>query len=121
MAAVLDAGGLADCLNGLYHGKGGDELLDLYAEIRREKYLKFIDERSQRNFNRVRNQDPDHVLENDKFLKILQGLEGDAEATKAFLLVSPDAPPRIPCDEVAKLVQQKNSSIEYDFTQHYTA
>ena len=36
----------------------------------------------------MRNKDPDHVLENDKLLKIFQGLEGDAEGTKAFLLVS---------------------------------
>lgn len=95
MAAVLDAGGLADCLIGVYQGRAGDELLDLYAKIRREKYLKYIDERSQRNFNRVRNRDPDHVLENDKLLKIFQELEGDAEATKAFLLVSLNVPSRI--------------------------
>lgn len=88
MAAVLDAGGLADCLAGVYQGKAGDELLDLYARVRREKYLHYIDERSQRNFNRVRNHDPDHVLDNDKLLKIFQGLEGDPEGTKAFLLVS---------------------------------
>lgn len=88
MCAVLDAGGLADCLIGVYQGKAGDELLDLYAQVRREKYLKYIDERSQRNFNRVRNQDPDRVLENDKLLKIFQEIEGDAEATRAFLLVS---------------------------------
>lgn len=88
MAAVLDAGGLADCLVGVYQGKGGDELLDLYARVRREKYLHYIDERSQRNFNRVRNHDPDHVLDNDKLMKIFQGLEGDPEGTKAFLLVS---------------------------------
>jgi hypothetical protein len=88
VCAVLDAGALADCLIGIYQGKAGDELLDLYAQIRREKYLKYIDERSKRNFNRVRNQDPDRLLENDKLLKIFQEIEGDAEATRAFLLVS---------------------------------
>jgi 2-polyprenyl-6-methoxyphenol hydroxylase-like FAD-dependent oxidoreductase len=88
MAAVLDAGALADCLIGVYQGKAGDDLLDLYAQIRREKYLRYIDERSQRNFNRVRNKDPDHVLDNDKLLKIFQELEGNPDATKEFLLVS---------------------------------
>ena len=90
MAAVLDAGGLADCLIGVYQGKAGDELLDLYAEIRREKFMKYIDVRSQRNLNRVRHRNPDHVLEDDKLLQIFQNIEGDAEATKAFLLVSSD-------------------------------
>lgn len=122
MAAVLDAGGLADCLVGVYQGKAGDELLDLYAQVRREKYLKFIDERSRRNFNRVRNKDPDHVLENDKLLKIFQELEGDAEGTKAFLLVSVLSFAllswRNPPDPLL-FILQKQSSIEYDFSQHY--
>lgn len=88
MAAVLDAGGLADCFIGLHQGKADDDILDIYAQVRREKYLKYIDIRSQRNMSRIRNADPDHVLENDKFLGILQGLEGKPEATKDFLLVS---------------------------------
>jgi hypothetical protein len=88
MAAVLDAGGLADCLIGVYQGRAGDELLDLYSQIRREKYIKYIDERSRRNFHRVRNADPDSVERNDKLLKIFKEIQGDPEATKAFLLVS---------------------------------
>ena len=38
MTATLDAGGLADCLIGLYEGKAGDEILDLFAKIRRDKF-----------------------------------------------------------------------------------
>jgi 2-polyprenyl-6-methoxyphenol hydroxylase-like FAD-dependent oxidoreductase len=90
MAAVLDAGGLADCLIGMYQGRADEDILDLYSQVRREKFLKYIDVRSQRNFNRVRNREPDKVMENDKLLKIFQEIEGDAEATKAFLLVSMD-------------------------------
>lgn len=88
MAAVLDAGGLADCLIGVYEGKAGDEILDLYAEIRRDKFINFIDERSRRNFHRVRNSSPDEVLKSDKLMKIFQQIEGDSQATKDFLLVS---------------------------------
>ncbi len=38
--------------------------------------------------NRLVNADPYTVAETDKFLQLLKGLEGDDEATKAFLLVS---------------------------------
>lgn len=87
MSGVLDAGGLADCLIGLYDDRVGDEILDLYAEIRREKFLKYVDARSIKNMHRIANSDPNTVLHTDKFLGILKGLEGDAEGTKAFLLV----------------------------------
>jgi 2-polyprenyl-6-methoxyphenol hydroxylase-like FAD-dependent oxidoreductase len=88
MSAVLDAGGLAECFIGLYEGLAGDEILDKYAEVRREKFLKYIDERSTKNLNRISNTDPQTVADTDKFFGILRGLEGDPEATKAFLLVS---------------------------------
>ena len=98
MAAVLDAGGLADCLIGLYEGKAGEEILDLYSQIRREKYLKFIDVRSRKNFHRISQADPDTVLQTDKLLGIFQQLDGDAEGTKAFLLVGLSIPrPRGSC------------------------
>ncbi|KIY02277.1 uncharacterized protein Z520_02415 [Fonsecaea multimorphosa CBS 102226] len=99
MTAVLDVGALADCLIGLYEGKADESILDLYADIRREKFLKYVDARSMKNLNRIMHSDPDTVLETDKFLQLLKGLEGDEEATRAFLL--------------------KYSSIEHDFTQYY--
>ncbi|KAL2428705.1 FAD-dependent monooxygenase terC [Exophiala dermatitidis] len=99
MTAIIDAGALADCLIGMYQGKADDSILDRYAEIRREKYMKYVDARSIKNMNRVSKSNPDTVLETDKFLGILQDLQGDGEATKAFLL--------------------KTSSIEHDFTQYY--
>jgi 2-polyprenyl-6-methoxyphenol hydroxylase-like FAD-dependent oxidoreductase len=87
MSGVLDVGGLADCLIGIYDGRAGDEILDLYAEIRREKFLKYVDARSIKNMNRIANSDPNTVLDTDKFLGILKDLEGDEVGTKAFLLV----------------------------------
>ena len=36
---LCDAGGLADCLIGVLKKGCGDELLDKYAEIRRDKFL----------------------------------------------------------------------------------
>ena len=88
MTAVVDVGALADCLIGYYEGKADESILDLYAEIRREKFLKYVDARSMKNMNRIMHTDPDTVVETDKFFQLLKGLEGDDEATKAFLLVS---------------------------------
>lgn len=88
LSAVLDVDGLADCLVGIYEGKADDSILDVYADIRREKFLKYVDARSMKNMNRIAHSDPDSVLETDKFLGLLKGLEGDSEATRAFILVS---------------------------------
>ncbi|OWT43555.1 monooxygenase [Pochonia chlamydosporia 170] len=99
MAAVLDVAGLADCLIGYYEGKADEDILDAYAEIRREKFLKFIDRRSRKNMDRVSKTDADTALETDPFLALLQGMKGDVEETRRFLL--------------------KVSSIEFDFTTLY--
>ncbi|KAJ3539131.1 hypothetical protein NM208_g5614 [Fusarium decemcellulare] len=99
MSAVLDVGGLADCFIGYYHGKAGDEILDTYARVRREIFLKYIDPRSIKNLNRVATADPWTILETDKFFGLLKDLQKDEDEMKKFLL--------------------KVSSIEYDFTQHY--
>ncbi|KID62178.1 hypothetical protein H634G_00242 [Metarhizium anisopliae BRIP 53293] len=99
MAAVLDVAGLADCLIGYYEGKADEDILDAYAEIRREKFLQFIDRRSRKNLNRISKTNADTALETDPFLALLKGMEGNADETKKFLL--------------------KVSSIEFDFTTLY--
>lgn len=88
MSAVLDVDGLADCLIGLHQGKADADILDKYAQVRRDKFLQYVDARSIKNMNRIMNTNPDTVLETDKFLGILTDLEGDHDRTKAFLLVS---------------------------------
>lgn len=90
MTAVLDAGGLAECLIGLYEGKAGDEILDLYEKVRLEKFMEFVDKRSIKNMNRLSKTDPWTVLETDKFFGILKELEGDEDARKKFFLVGSD-------------------------------
>lgn len=88
MNTILDVGGLAECLIGVYEGKAGDEILDLYAQVRRDKFLKYVDARSMKNMKRIIDPDPHTTLEGDKLMDILRELEGDSEGTKAFLLVS---------------------------------
>lgn len=87
MTAVLDVGGLADCLIGYYEGKAGEEILDRYAEVRRDIFLRYIDKRSIKNLERVAKSDPMTVLKTDLFFGILKNLEGDEERRREFLLV----------------------------------
>jgi 2-polyprenyl-6-methoxyphenol hydroxylase-like FAD-dependent oxidoreductase len=95
MAAVLDVDGLADCLIGYYEGKADEDILDAYAEVRRDKFLNFIDRRSRKNMDRISKTNADNALETDPFLALLKGMEGDAEETRKFLLVRmPFAPGR---------------------------
>jgi 2-polyprenyl-6-methoxyphenol hydroxylase-like FAD-dependent oxidoreductase len=88
MAGILDVGGLTDCLIGYYDGKADEDILDLYAKIRREKFVDFIDQRSRKNLNRISKTDPDTALETDLFLGILRAMEGDKQKTREFVLVS---------------------------------
>lgn len=39
---LCDAGGLADCLIGIFKKACGDDLLDKYADIRMEKFKKVL-------------------------------------------------------------------------------
>lgn len=87
MAGILDVGGLADCLIGYYEGKANEDILDLYAKIRREKFVDFIDRRSRKNLARISKTDPDTALEIDPFLAMLKKMEGDEQTTREFLLV----------------------------------
>lgn len=88
MTAVLDVGGLADCFIGYYHGLADEDILDKYAKVRRDIFVKYVDPRSIKNLNRVATSDPQTVLETDKFFGILKDLQKDKRDMKAFLLVS---------------------------------
>jgi hypothetical protein len=98
---IVDVGGLYDCLIGIYEGKADPSILDLYSDVRREKYKTITDVVSQDNIRRLFGQDPDKALENDAFLKMLKANEGNVKAQQEFLR-SPNA-------------------LKYDFTQHYKA
>lgn len=120
MTAVLDVGGLADCFIGYAQGLAGEEILDTYAEVRRDIFLKYVDPRSMKNLHRVATSDPLTVLETDKFFNILKDLQKDENDMREFLLVSHYVI-QAACDWRCCVLTktQKISSIEYDFTQHY--
>jgi hypothetical protein len=99
MTACLDVGGLADCFIGYYEGLAGEEILQTYADVRREIFQKYVDARSIKNLDRCSKTDPWTVADTDPFFGIIKELTKDKEEMKKFLM--------------------KVSSIEYDFTQHY--
>lgn len=101
MTACLDVGGLADCFIGYHKGYASEEILDTYAKVRRDIFLKYVDARSIKNLDRVWKSDPWTVADTDPFFQILKKLNEDEskQALKEFLM--------------------KTSSIEYDFTQHW--
>ncbi|KAI1331577.1 FAD/NAD(P)-binding domain-containing protein [Xylariaceae sp. FL0255] len=99
MTACIDVDGLADCLIGYYEGRANEDILDVWSEVRMEKFRKYVDTRSRKNMDRVSKTDPWTVAETDPFLKLLKELSLDDERRKAFIL--------------------KLTSIEYDFTQHF--
>ncbi|KAF3313374.1 hypothetical protein TWF173_006111 [Orbilia oligospora] len=85
---IVDVGGLADCLVGIHEGKTSDKILDEYSRVRIEKYKTIIDPISTENFKRLWGQDPDKVLENDEFIKLLKANEGNAELSRKMQLGS---------------------------------
>lgn len=95
----VDAGGLADCLIGMWDGVADESILDLYSEKRRAVWRDIIDPQSQDNFRRVSDPDPDTLLERDAVMKACKAAEGDEEMQRqAFLGMM---------------------NLRYDFTQHY--
>lgn len=90
MSACLDVGGLADCLIGLHDGRAGEDILDTYAQVRRDIFVKYIDRRSTINLERVWKTDPWTVKDTDKFFQVLKEVNRDEQTLKDFLLVSSD-------------------------------
>lgn len=98
---MVDAGGLADCLAGIFHGKADDSILEKYDTIRRAKYTDIIDPVSTNNFKIVFDQDPDKAHETVELFKLCRKLSGDREKSREFQLGA--------------------NAIRYDFTQHYNS
>lgn len=71
-----DVGGLYDCLNAIYSGKSDDGILDKYDEVRRDKYWSIIDPISRRNLNRLMNDSPE-AIRDDEFFNLLKKAEAD--------------------------------------------
>ncbi|KAF2466732.1 FAD/NAD(P)-binding domain-containing protein [Lindgomyces ingoldianus] len=96
---ICDIGSLHDCLIAMYEGKADDSILDVYDEVRRQKWRELIDPISSDNIRRLFGQDPEVALENDEFLKMCKRTEIDIE--------------------FARQVQSGMDALRYDFTPHF--
>lgn len=76
---LVDVGGLAQCLEGIARGVAGDEILDLYASVRRGIWERVIDPVSSGFFLRISQMDPAKALEEDGFLKMVEEAGKDEE------------------------------------------
>ncbi|KAI5273303.1 FAD binding domain-containing protein [Aureobasidium subglaciale] len=95
----VDVGCLYDCLYGIWTHQADDSILDLYSEVRRQKYKEIIDPISTENFKRVFDQDPEAASENDHFLVLCKKAAEDKEFARQMHLAS--------------------FGIRHDFTQYY--
>ena len=85
MAGIIDIGGLVECMVGINEGKVDEDVLTKWAEIRREKFMRYIGPRSIKNMRRLARPD---IIDEDNFMKILNNFGQNSEEMKAFLLVS---------------------------------
>ncbi|KAI8299183.1 Lipase 1 [Colletotrichum sp. SAR11_59] len=96
---IVDIGGLYECLSGVFTGKADESILDVYDDVRRQKYREIIDPVSSDNFRRMFAVPGDKVLDTDEFLRLCKEAESDQEKAR----------------EMTKGAQ----ALGYDFTQHY--
>ncbi|GJD04149.1 para-nitrophenol 4-monooxygenase 2 [Colletotrichum higginsianum] len=90
---IVDVGGLADCLLGIWHGRADESILDLWSEKRKEKWYNITDKVTTDNFMKTTCRYP------------LEKLRQRPEWTKS--------------DEARKEFLLQRLGLRYDFTQHY--
>lgn len=83
---------------GIYSGQADESILDIYSDVRRQKFQSITDPITTANFERLYH-DPDTVAQEDDFLKMLVALEHDNGRHLQFL--------------------RSLNALKYDFTQHY--
>ena len=97
---IVDVGGLYDCLAGIHDGLADpDKILDMYDQIRREKWTDIINPVSSDNIIRLFGQDPEKAMEQDEFLKMCRRTETDEAFAREF--------------------QNGVNALKHDFTQYY--
>jgi hypothetical protein len=84
----VDVGCLYDCLYGIWTYQADDSILDLYSDVRRQKYKEIIDPISTENFKRVFDQDPEVAGEKDHFLVLCKKAAEDKAFAREMHLVT---------------------------------
>lgn len=79
--AIADVGSLYDCLEAIHQGKAKDDILDVYCQVRREKFKTMIDPQSQGMMKTIFS-NPEAVVPNHPMYKFSQLMEKDPELAK---------------------------------------
>lgn len=96
---IVDVGGLFDCLRGIHANLASPSILDIYADVRVQRWRDIVNPVSSANIKRLFAQDPETALADDPFLQACARAESDLEFSRQL--------------------QTGTSALEYDFTQHY--
>jgi 2-polyprenyl-6-methoxyphenol hydroxylase-like FAD-dependent oxidoreductase len=83
---LVDVGNLYDCLVGIHLGLADDAILDRYSEVRRDKYLNFVDPVSTANLRRLA-QSPEEAVAKDEFFQICAQIQNEPEKVKELVMV----------------------------------
>lgn len=76
---LLDAASLADALIAHINERLPESILDTYATVRRDVFLKLVNPASQANKRRLHESDPGTLAETDPFLKALREVDADGK------------------------------------------
>lgn len=96
---IVDIGGLFDCLAGLYTNAADDSILDIWAQVQRQKYFDIVNPVSSGNIRRLFAQDPERAMEEDQFLQDAKRSESDIEFSREL--------------------QSSSLELLHDYTQYY--
>ncbi|KAJ4244584.1 hypothetical protein NW762_014440 [Fusarium torreyae] len=98
---IADVGSVSDCLAAIHRGDAEPSILDVYSQVRRDKWQSHIDPVSQRTMNMVFS-DPTDIIPDHPLYKMCKMLESEPNTAKMRGGSGPDP-----------LV------LSYDFSQHF--
>ncbi|PSN68068.1 FAD/NAD(P)-binding domain-containing protein [Corynespora cassiicola Philippines] len=101
-SGIVDVGGLSDCFIGIHQESATHEILEKYAEVRRNTYRDIVDPITTTNLKRLM-MEPKQALATDPFLQACRSAKDSPEAA-------------------GKLAQSMRAAalLKHDFTQYYT-
>ena len=84
---IADIGSLYDCLLAIHEGKADDSILDVYSDVRREKWKTIIDPQSQATMKFIFSK-PEDVIPNHPIYRTTEMMKKDPEMAKKNAPVS---------------------------------
>ncbi|KAL5046292.1 hypothetical protein BDW71DRAFT_69122 [Aspergillus fruticulosus] len=82
---IADVGSLYDALIGIHKGLADEEILTIYADVRKQIWTEIIDPMSRENFARL-HQDAETARENDPFFRLCVQAETDEDLSREIAM-----------------------------------